>query len=67
MNSYYDLGAQSKMSDAKENMKKTQLNYAAGCPMHAENHTDYIDPNNMVCSPPTILPTYLYLGFLWTQ
>ena len=29
-------------------MKDTQLKYASGCPMHAENHTDYIDPNNMV-------------------
>lgn len=32
----------------KESMKKTQIQYASGCPMHAENHTDYIDPNNMV-------------------
>jgi len=35
----------------KEGMKKTQLNYASGCPMHAENHTDYIDPNNMMPPP----------------
>lgn len=28
--------------------QKSVSQYAAGCPMHVENHSDYIDPNNMV-------------------
>lgn len=38
-------------ADAVQSMKDTQLEYATGCPMHAENHSDYIDPNNMMPPP----------------
>ena len=36
--------------DKSKTLAEVQQKYASGCPMHAENHSDYIDPTNMVSS-----------------